>query len=327
MRPELPQEVEDSAAPGSVVVFHTNEWQGMRQTGAQWRGDLPATVAHSYLELVKDKLVKNGWSISSDTSKILMLTHNVLAAEQGYQQLAASFSRSESFIKKEDPYISYLVDTVEPVCRAFECRRYGEMLAVLGGRTQVISSHADKVVWFQHITTLLDLRESQTIGAVLDHLRKGQRLPVPETVDRMERSLEKYNAAPAPNEPDEITRLRQLRAVSYKEVIALKEFIDEKTPFSTKHGVKGAEFENVLVVFGRGWNLYNFDQFLEWSGAPGVPADKLDTYERNRNLFYVACSRPKRRLALLFTQELKAEALATLAKWFGNSAIQPLPNI
>ena len=27
---------------------------------------------------------------------------------------------------------------------------------------------------------------------------------------------------------------------------------------STQHGVKGAEFENVLVIIGRGWNQYNF---------------------------------------------------------------------
>lgn len=30
-----------------------------------------------------------------------------------------------------------------------------------------------------------------------------------------------------------------------------------------KHGVKDAEFENVLVVVGRGWNKYNFGKMLE----------------------------------------------------------------
>jgi DNA helicase-2/ATP-dependent DNA helicase PcrA len=327
IRRELPQEVEDPNASGSVVVFHTNEWTGARLTGAQWKGDLPDTVAHSYLEVVQKKLADSGWVFSSDTSKILMLTHNVLAAEQGYRQLAASLPRTESFIKKEDPHISYLVDTVEPVCRAFAGKRYGEMLGVLGSRTQVIRSHSDKAVWLEHIASLLKLRETHTIGAVLDHLRKGQRLPMPDAVERKERALEKLGAAPAPDEPDEITRLRQLRAVPYKEIVALKEFIDEKTPFSTKHGVKGAEFENVLVVFGRGWNLYNFGQFLEWSGAVGVPADKVDAYERNRNLFYVACSRPKKRLALLFTQELTQGALTTLANWFGAERIHPLQTL
>jgi DNA helicase-2/ATP-dependent DNA helicase PcrA len=239
MRPELPQEVKDPTATGGVVVFHTNEWTGERQTGGHWGGDLPDTVAHRYLQVVQKKLAETGWGFAPETSKILMLTHNVLAAEQGYRQLAASFSRTESFIKKEDPHISFLVDTVEPMCRAFANKRYGEMLGVLGGKNQVIQSHADKAAWSDHIASLLKLREVQTIGAMLDHLRKGQLIPMPEAVERKERALEKQGASPVPDEAEEFTRLRQLHAVPYKEVVTLKEFIDEKTPFSTKHGVKG----------------------------------------------------------------------------------------
>lgn len=327
LRRELPQAVEDPSAVGEVVVFHTNEWKGERQTGAQWKGDLPDTVAHSYLQVLLKNLAEAGWDFAPEASKILMLTHNVLASEQGYRQLAAALPRTESFIKKEDPHIAFLVDTVETVLGAFERKRYGEMFAVFGAKLQVIGSHGDKAAWAEHLASLVKLRESETIGTVVDHVRKRHLFPVPEAVERKERALEKLGAAPVPDEADEITRLRQLRAVPYKQVVALRQFIEEKTPFSTKHGVKGLEFENVLVVFGRGWNLYNFAQFLEWSGASGVPAGKTDTYERSRNLFYVACSRPKRRLALLFTQELTPGALATLAAWFGDAAIRPLPNL
>jgi DNA helicase-2/ATP-dependent DNA helicase PcrA len=95
-------------------------------------------------------------------------------------------------------------------------------------------------------------------------------------------------------------------------------FLNGHTPFATKHSVKGEQFENVLVVLGRGWNKYNFDQFLTWAAAPGqVPGDKLETYERNRNLLYVCCSRPKVRPALLFTQKLSPTSVATLDAWFG----------
>src|SRR3546814_19335627 len=76
--------------------------------------------------------------------------------------------------------------------------------------------------------------------------------------------------------------------------MAVDAFIDGHTPFATKHGVKGAEFENVLVIVGRGWNKYNFAQMLERLD-PGPPADKVESFESNRNLFYVACSRPTRR--------------------------------
>lgn len=39
-----------------------------------------------------------------------------------------------------------------------------------------------------------------------------------------------------------------LLKVQYQELISLDSYIEENTPFSTKHGVKGAEFDNVLVV-------------------------------------------------------------------------------
>ena len=110
----------------------------------------------------------------------------------------------------------------------------------------------------------------------------------------------------------------------YAELMAVDDFIDCHTPFATKHGVKGAEFENVLVVVGRGWNRYNFAQMLEWMN-PGPPADKAAFFESNRNLLYVACSRPRRRLALLFTQVLNAAALAKVSELFGEENVIALP--
>jgi len=125
--------------------------------------------------------------------------------------------------------------------------------------------------------------------------------------------------------PRALKELDELRAVSYREIVALCRYLSGHSPFETKHGVKGAEFENVLVVVGRGWNRYNFNEMLELArDAAHVPANKLAAFERNRNLFYVACSRPKRRLAILFTQQLSAAAMQMVSTWFGNDSIEAL---
>ena len=87
--------------------------------------------------------------------------------------------------------------------------------------------------------------------------------------------------------------------------------------------MKGAEFENVVVVVGRGWNRYNFNEMLEFATDEfKIPANKQASFERNRNLFYVTCSRPKRRLAVLFTQQLSAAAMQTVRNWFGDDTIE-----
>jgi hypothetical protein len=144
----------------------------------------------------------------------------------------------------------------------------------------------------------------KTIGVVIDHVQRGNRFALPEAVERRERALERRPEPVNHVEPDDIERPRKLRAVPYKEVIAPANFIEERTPFSTKPGAKDAEFENGLVVLGRGWNLYNFNQFLELAASPNIPADNQAGFERIRNLSYVLCSRPKRRLAVTVHAEV-----------------------
>ena len=320
MRPDLPQEVEKPEATGSVAVYHSNAWVGTRRSGSHWKGDLPTEVARDYIKQLRELLSDNGWDFAS--TKILMLTHKVLAAELNYAQIASAFRYNDSFIKKEDPHIAFLVDTVEPACAAFQDGRYGEMFTTIGVRSDCIRSHKDKRTWAKDMRTLNDLRETGKIGEVLDLLKETRRPRLPDTVQRTETEL----ANASPENLEESLTLRQidkLREIPYTELISLALFVNDDTPFSTKHGVKGAEFENVLVVLGRGWNHYNWNQFLEWF-PNRFPDNKADFYERNRNLFYVVCSRPKKRLALLFTQMLSEEALDTLRSWFGDENVNLL---
>lgn len=322
IRPDLPQEVHDPEAKGAVNVYHSNEWVGQRQEGTHWAGDLPAEIAHDYLENLRKLFSNEGWDFSGSTTKILMLTHNILASEQDYAQIVEAFRYNDAFIKKEDPHIAFLVDTVEPACTAFRKGLYGEMFAIIGTRSESIRSLEDKQAWARDMRTLLELRGSGTIGEVLDHLKKTRRPRLPEKVQKTEEKLSKATPEDIENNLT-LKQINRLRAIPYKELSALALFVNDHTPFSTKHGVKGAEFENVLVVFGRGWNQYNWNQFLEWF-PDRYPQGKADSYIRNRNLFYVSCSRPKKRLALLFTQELSRAALETLCSWFGTANVNPL---
>lgn len=325
MRPDLPQQVRDPDAQGAISIFHTNNWVGTRRTGNHWQGDLLAEDAHDYLENLKTRLEGEGWDFCPEQTKILMLTNNVLAEEQGYKNLADVFKYKESYLKKEHKHIAFMVDILEPVCAAYADKRFGEMFSLLGRRTPLMASHQEKEAWSRDMDALLALRQTQTIGEVIDHLRRTRRPRLPESIENKEHRLQEWleQAAEEREESRSLSELNELRTISYSEVIALTNFLNDSTPFNTKHGVKGAEFENVLVVCGRGWNQYNFNQFLEWAGGT-IPANKQDSFERNRNLFYVACSRPKKRLCLLFTQMLTRNALNTLNNWFGADNVQAM---
>jgi DNA helicase II / ATP-dependent DNA helicase PcrA len=316
IRTDLPQHVRDPNSLGTVSVFHTNNWQGQRLTGNHWSGDLPSDASNIYLKNIRAHLENEGWDFSPEKAKILMLTHNALAAQQGYKNLANVFPYNDSFIKKGDPHISFFAETLEPVCKAYENKKFGEMFSLLGRRTPILSSLATKESWVKDMDALVELRKSGTVGDIINHLLHAKRPRFPEGIENKERKLNEWIKSEEAEENRTLSELKKFKEISYSEVMALVNFLNDSTPFNTKHGVKGAEFENVLVVFGRGWNQYNFGQFLEWSGS-GIPAGKNDSYERNRNLFYVACSRPKKRLCLLFTQELTPIGLQTLSNWFG----------
>lgn len=328
MRPALPQMVSDPDAPGEARVFHTNNWTGERRTGqggGHWTGDTSAEAARAYFQHVKARLIDEGWDFSVEKTKILMLSHSVLAREQGYASIPPIYGQyNDPWLKKDDPHIKFLSDYLEPACAAFEAQRYGEMFNCFGAGMPRIRRHQDKVAWSETMNDLITLRQSGTIGDVIDFIAAQQLMRLPATVEERELKLAEVGAEPVAGESRRVTQLRKLRAVPYAELVALNLFIDGHTPFATKHGVKGAQFENVLVIIGRGWNKYNFAQTFEWIDG-GPPADKQEFFENNRNLFYVACSRPKVRLALLFTQILSTNAMIKLKQWFGANNVIALP--
>ena len=89
------------------------------------------------------------------------------------------------------------------------------------------------------------------------------------------------------------------------------------TPFTTQHGTKGDEFNNVLVVIDdNAWTQsYNFDKYFS----------NNDTSERRKektkNLFYVVCSRAKNNLAILCLSELSDSSKSKIRELFNETDI------
>ena len=320
LRPELPQHVSDPEAFGEARFFHVNAYAGERTNTAHSKADLPDAVKAPVTEALKERLIAEGWDFAPEKTKVLMLTHNALAAQQGYPTIAAIFDRNEAFAKKEDPTIAFLADTVEPMMRAYAAGHFGEMFRILGGKPP-LSRHRSKVEWRTDMDRLNELRADGTIGDVLEHLKETQRLRFPDKVASREDEIHRFGTEVAEGEAKHITRHRKLRAVPYSEVVELVRFLEGHTPFATQHSVKGAEFENVLVLLGGGWNHYNWPNLMDLLHTQRITDKNTKGYHRARNLFYVAISRPKVRLAVLATQTISQAGLAAAADLFGASAV------
>ncbi len=322
MRPELYQAAHDPEAKGEARFFHTNAYKGQRTNDRNSKEDLPPDLARRTLEGLKQRLQAEGWDLSR--TKILMLTHNVLAAEQGYPNLAKVFSdRKDLFVKKEDPAIKFFADVVEPMCAAYSASRFGDMFKVIGS-SPAICKHEDKICWRRDMDTLQKLRTESTIGEVIDHLKATRRPSPTDQLDRRDEELRALNGDPIPDDATALQRHSKLREISYGEVIEVVKFIEKQTSFATQHSVKGAEFENVLVVLGGGWNYYNWPLLLELIGTNALNAKNMKGFYRARNLFYVSISRPMTRLAVLATQTMPENAIEAINSLFGCDKVAEL---
>lgn len=117
-------------------------------------------------------------------------------------------------------------------------------------------------------------------------------------------------------------KLQQFLSIEYAQFIAVRDFLYPNAQFSTEHGVKGEEYDNVVFVISKGWNQYQFETYAPMiTGKAPIPKDKEAAYERNRNLFYVCCSRPKKRLFFFVTVPIEATFRAFLKDLVGEDNI------
>lgn len=319
LRPTLPQVVDDEEFVGEARAFHANSYTEERTNTAHSKQDTPPVVTRDYVAALRVQLKEEGWDFSPDVTKVLMLTHAALAAEQGYPTIAEIFkSHADAISKLDDVTLEFLGRVVEPICAAYAEKKFGQMFDVLG-RAGSVRNPSDKSAWAKDMGALLALREGGSVGQVLDILKKTKRPRLPDNVMRREEEMAAFDPEAGVKERSSVNRHRQLREVKYAELIQLVHFVNGFTPFATQHSVKGAEFENVLVVLGGGWNHYNWPRMLGYLKPGAVIApDHRKGFNRARNLFYVSVSRPKRRLAVLFTQTVSPDGLNELKRLFAD---------
>lgn len=102
----------------------------------------------------------------------------------------------------------------------------------------------------------------------------------------------------------------KVKNIAFSEALALYEYENKHTPFSTQHGVKGDEFNNVLVVLDNGqWNIYDFNELF----SDNPPANVL-------KLFYVCISRTANNVAV-FMKEPPESIINKAKQWFGNDNV------
>lgn len=311
LRPQLPQISAIDGYEGEVVVVHSNDFTGMRRTDRNFKGDLPIEVLEERLNTIETRFRK-AIAETEETLKILMITHRVLAAQQGYTNLLALLG--DAFRNEEDIVLLFFMNIIEPIFEALETNNTQLLFETLGIRRYPINSKAQKQEWAILKEKLQSVRNS-TVSNVLSALISSQLIPIPPAVDELYKNMSKN-----PYMPYQSGVLSDLANLHYSEFVNGIEFLRPSAIYSTNHGVKGEEYDNVIFVIGRGWNNYNFEQYIPLNPST-ISDDSRNSFERNRNLFYVCCSRPKKRLLLFVTTPFEGRFKTYLEELIGKDHI------
>lgn len=313
LRPALPQKSAIDGFDGEVFAITCDDFSGVRRTERNFKNDLPADELKERLNNIRQKIKEA--TPNDEDLKVLMITHKVLASQQGYEKLLDILD--DGLRDKEDPFLIFFTDTVEPIYHALATSNTQLLFDTLGIKRYPITKKSEKAEWKNLYNQLTNARTQKAID-VLETIIHSRLIPIPPNVDNWYKI---YEDAPETLYASE-TSVQQFLSIEYAQFIAVRDFLYPNAQFSTEHGVKGEEYDNVVFVISKGWNQYQFETYAPMiTGKAPIPKDKEAAYERNRNLFYVCCSRPKKRLFFFVTVPIEATFRAFLKDLVGEDNI------
>ena len=284
------------------------------------------------LDRALDFLRGKGWSLGPSETKLLFLTHRLIAQKAGYGDLVGVYRErggffAEDLLGGDDQTIAFFIDKVEALANAWRQGKQGEAITILRAGGLELASVGAKKALREAIDKLAVLRRDGSVHDVLTHIRETRLFPLLDELsfrlDNADRDTSKMDEKERDREKADALFYRGLLSLPYTQVSAFVEFFLDHTPFATKHGVKGAEYQDVVVILddaGANWTLYSFDKYLSGVELPGVPR-----WKRTRNLFYVACSRARRRLAVVDLGQRNPAKEGRVADLFGADKVIALP--
>jgi len=207
---------------------------------------------------------------------------------------------------KRDALIKHLFK-IQTNVNLYQEEKYNEFLR----KTEYKITRASQKNEIKEFVEVLSSMGESSIEEVIEYAdEKG----IAKKDDKLERFMEKnrylYN---------------RVKGLPFKEFQNLFYYLEGYTPFSTQHKIKGAEFDNVLVVLDNGgWNQYNFEYLMNEEIFDSLTPAKKSSFpkilNRTQKIFYVCCTRAKNNLAIFYNNP-SASVLDKANEWFGEENV------
>ena len=262
-------------------------------------------------------LLSWGWSDNPDVIRLFLVRqmiarrlkfsglHKLFTGQYASQRAQDEYENGEHYLLK--PFLSVVCPLIEAASKD-ENRKIIDILRMNSPAYDPNGPNANRMLSEMinqsraELAHLSELWQHATIKDVLSFCRDNQLISMS---DRLSEQLSKTKRTEQYD--DELHGEEKgdwladcFFAMTTNELFAYRDFIEQNTPFSTQHGVKGEEYKNVLVVFDdveANWSQYSFSKLF----TPATSGDPTEGQkERCRKLAYVCFSRAEVHLKILF---------------------------
>lgn len=270
--------------------------------------------------------------------KVLVIVHKMAAKRLGFGDLHAALNEKAPEKFKNGfqdgtawplrPFVSFVM----PLVRAGKAGNSFEVMQILRAHSPLLAR--DKLAGVDIAARLKQLHglTEQLFGMMEpgSHATIGEVLSLLHTsglIDLDPRLLSYLNFQPPPQETvpkqaedddgedltKEIAAMDAFLACPAPQFWGYDTYINDGSPFSTQQGIKGAEFERVLVILDDDEGTHNQFSYDKYLGIKALSdrdlanqrEGKETTVDRTRRLFYVCCTRAMQDLVVvLFTSDV-----------------------
>ncbi|MDR3622469.1 MAG: UvrD-helicase domain-containing protein [Paludisphaera borealis] len=273
--------------------------------------------------------------------KLLVVVHRLAAKQMRFGELYAALNDKapkdfkNGFLDGTAWPVRPFVDFILPLVNASKNDDAFEVMQILRSRSPLLAR--DNLIGVDVARRLSELRQftetlqrmmepgaSETNADVLKHIHTSNAYSLDQRIlSYLELSeqaeAEKDENANAEDDGEELTKsisaMDAFLACPASQFLGYYQYVNNESPFSTQQGVKGAQFDRVLVVIdddAASHVQFSYDKYLGLKPLSDKEESNRSqggetTVERTRRLFYVCCTRALKDLVVvLFTENVEA---------------------
>lgn len=274
------------------------------------------SIEKSVQEIMAKDSQDNNWLISTEY-KSLILEHHMAASRFGFSRLFKPLHESKKFDTPlrdgSIPELSFLADVISPLVNAYQKQEDFEVSKIIRKHSPFFekekfeenSSNQLEILnevekSFKKLVKLWENGNDPTCIDVLKIIKETNLFILNSRVDEILKQ-------PVGIEDIKISALRESLSVKFDELERYSNYVSNKTQYATHQGVKGLEFPRVMVSMddseSKGF-LFSYEKLF--GAIPKTTTDLKNEQEgkdssiaRTTRLFYVACTRAEKSLAVI----------------------------